>query len=315
MFGVSDDRAYIKEEVMTEVMTDSAPIEIRKQFQSDSWDMSQERAFMENLFCQRFNFFIVIFSLVIAGAASANTQKKLSAILLIGSALCLLVALTIYRIYAKLIWILKALHRNEGHPVAVSSKGMKEERGFWGLPFGVNWIIGFLIPLLCCAVLLYGSYLSITGTLTAADSPIPTTSQRERIVTKHASGTFEVKMSPQAPEDNVGDPTVGRMSLDKQFHGDLEAASKGQMLAVASDVQGSAGYVAMERVNGTLHGHKGTFALQHSGTMTRGAPQLSITVVPDSGTGEFVGLAGKMTNNIVDGKHFYEFEYTLAQSQ
>ncbi len=144
-------------------------------------------------------------------------------------------------------------------------------------------------------------------------SPLSKTDQKERTVTKHASGTFEVKMNPQT-EDKVGDPTVGRMSLDKQFHGDLEGTSKGQMLAVSStDVQGSAGYVAMERVNGTLGGRKGTFALQHSGTMTRGAPQLSITVVPDSGTGEIVGLAGKMTINIVDGKHFYEFEYTLAE--
>ena len=132
-------------------------------------------------------------------------------------------------------------------------------------------------------------------------------------MTKHATGTFEVKMSPQT-DDDVGDPRVGRMSLDKQFRGDLEGSSKGQMLAVSSpDVQGSAGYVAMERVNGTLHGRKGAFALQHNGVMTRGAPQLSIAVVPDSGTGELVGLAGKMAINIVDGKHFYEFEYTLAQ--
>lgn len=135
-------------------------------------------------------------------------------------------------------------------------------------------------------------------------------------MTKQASGTFDVKMNPQAPEDNVGDPTVGRMALDKQFHGDLEATSKGQMLAVSStEVQGSAGYVAMERVNGTLHGRKGTFALQHSGVMTRSTPQLSITVVPDSGTDELVGLAGKMTINIIDGKHLYEFEYTVAKPQ
>ena len=134
-------------------------------------------------------------------------------------------------------------------------------------------------------------------------------------MTKHASGTFDVKVIPQSPEANVGDPTVGRLSLDKQFHGDIEGTSKGQMLAVSTEVKDSAGYVAMERVIGTLHGHKGTFALQHSGTMTRGMPQLSVTVVPDSGTGELVGLAGKMTINIVDGKHFYEFEYTLAQSQ
>ena len=78
-----------------------------------------------------------------------------------------------------------------------------------------------------------------------------------------------------------------------------------------NDVKGSAGYVAMERVAGTLHGHAGTFALQHSGTMTRGTPQLYVTVVPDSGTGQLVGLAGKMEIRIVDGKHFYDFEHSL----
>ena len=134
-------------------------------------------------------------------------------------------------------------------------------------------------------------------------------------MTRHASGTFEVNMNPQSPEEDVGDPTVGRMALDKQFHGDIEGTSKGQMLAVSSDVPGSAGYVAMERVVGTLEGLKGTFALQHSGTMTRGTPHLIITVVPDSGTGELVGLAGTMTINIEQGKHSYEFDYTLAQSQ
>jgi len=132
-------------------------------------------------------------------------------------------------------------------------------------------------------------------------------------VTKHATGTFEVKLNPQAVEEKVGDPTVGRMSIDKQFHGDIEGTSKGQMLVTGTEVQGSAGYVAMERVTSALHGHRGTFALQHSGMMTRGTPQLSVTVVPDSGTGELVGLAGKMTINIVDGKHLYEFEYTLPE--
>jgi len=130
-------------------------------------------------------------------------------------------------------------------------------------------------------------------------------------VKKRASGTFEVKLSPQASEDNVGDPTVGRMSLDKQFHGDLEATSKGQMLTAGTDVKGSAGYVAIERVSGTLEGRSGTFALQHSGTMTRGAAELNITVVPDSGTGQLVRLEGRMTINIVEGKHFFDFEYTL----
>jgi hypothetical protein len=128
----------------------------------------------------------------------------------------------------------------------------------------------------------------------------------------HASGTFEVKMMPQADE-NISDPTIGRMSLDKQFQGDLDASSKGQMLAVRGDVAGSAGYVAMERVTGTLQGRTGTFALQHTGTMTRGVPEMSVTVVPDSGTGELTGIAGKMIVNIVEKKHFYELEYTLGE--
>jgi hypothetical protein len=130
-------------------------------------------------------------------------------------------------------------------------------------------------------------------------------------LTQHASGTFEVKLTPQPADEQVGDPIVGRLALDKQFHGDLDGTSKGQMLAVGTEVKGSAGYVAMERVNGTLHGRQGTFALQHSGTMTRGAPQLNVTVVPDSGTGQLVGLAGTMEIKIADGKHSYDLEYTL----
>jgi hypothetical protein len=130
----------------------------------------------------------------------------------------------------------------------------------------------------------------------------------------HAAGPFDVKLTPQSPEENVGDPSVGRMALDKQFHGDLGASSKGQMLSTMGDVKGSAGYVAMERVSGTLHGRKGTFALQHSGTMTRGTPSLTITVVPDSGTGELVGLTGTLEIHIVEGKHSYDFSYALPDS-
>ena len=141
---------------------------------------------------------------------------------------------------------------------------------------------------------------------------VPGTTSEEKAVTKQASGEFDVKMNPQV--DEKGEPTVGRMSLDKQFRGDLVGVSKGQMLAVMTDVSGSAGYVAMERVNGKLHGRTGTFALQHSGTMTRGTPQLVITVVPDSGTGELAGLTGRMTIDIVDGKHFYKFDYSLPRS-
>ena len=130
-------------------------------------------------------------------------------------------------------------------------------------------------------------------------------------MTSRATGTFDVKVIPQAPEDGAENPPVVRMLLDKQFHGDLEGTSKGQMLAAATAVQGSAGYVAMEQVDGTLHGRTGTFVLQHSGTMDHGKPQLSVTVVPDSGTGRLVGLSGRMDIIIEGGKHSYEFEYAL----
>jgi hypothetical protein len=117
-----------------------------------------------------------------------------------------------------------------------------------------------------------------------------------------ASGEFDVKLTPQPADESAGS-TVGRVTIEKQFHGDLEGSSKGQMLAVSTVVQGSAGYVAMEQVDGKLNGRRGTFALQHSGTMSRGEPLLSVTVVPDSGTGELAGLSGRMTIEIADGKH------------
>jgi hypothetical protein len=129
-------------------------------------------------------------------------------------------------------------------------------------------------------------------------------------MTMHATGTFEVQLTPQAGDD--GDGAISRFSIKKQFTGDLEGTSNGQMLAAATDVEGSAGAVAIERVTGTLNGKSGTFVLQHSGTMNRGIPQLTITVVPDSGTEELAGISGSMTINIVDGKHFYELDYTAG---
>jgi hypothetical protein len=123
-----------------------------------------------------------------------------------------------------------------------------------------------------------------------------------------AVGTFEVKMVPQ---ESVDDSTVARMTLDKQFQGDLEATSKGQMLAFMTGVKGSAGYVAMERVVGTLHGRAGSFTLQHGGTMTRGVPELSVTVVPDSGLDELAGLAGRMTIVVDASGHSYVFDYAI----
>jgi hypothetical protein len=152
------------------------------------------------------------------------------------------------------------------------------------------------------------------GTCTKSQAQVPGRVQKEKkaIMATHASGTFEVKITPQSPDDKAEGATVGKFSLDKKFQGDLEGISKGEMLAVSTPIQGSAGYVAMEQVTGTLNGRTGTFALQHTGTMNRGAPQLSVTVVPDSGTSQLVGLAGKMDIKITDGKHFYEFEYTIA---
>lgn len=123
-----------------------------------------------------------------------------------------------------------------------------------------------------------------------------------------------MKLNPQAADEAGGGVAVARMTLDKKFHGALEATSKGQMLAASSaTVKGSAGYVAMEVVAGTLDGKAGTFVLQHSATMNRGGPTLSITVVPDSATGELEGLVGKMNIVIASGKHSYEFEYSLAE--
>jgi len=122
-----------------------------------------------------------------------------------------------------------------------------------------------------------------------------------------------VKVAPIA-EDKADGSTLGRYSLDKQYHGDLEAMSKGEMLTAGSSVKGSAGYVAMERVSGTLNGRKGTFVLQHTGTMNRGTSSLTVSVVPDSGTDQLAGLTGTMTIIIADGKHSYEFEGTLPET-
>lgn len=131
----------------------------------------------------------------------------------------------------------------------------------------------------------------------------------------HATGSFDVKLAPQKPDNPQAEAAaLGRMSLDKQFHGDLEATSQGEMLSVLDKDKGSGGYVALERVNGKLQGRTGSFVLQHNATMTRGTPQLNIIVVPDSGTGELTGLTGSMTIRIEGGKHFYDFEYSIENA-
>lgn len=131
-------------------------------------------------------------------------------------------------------------------------------------------------------------------------------------MTKRANGTFEVKLTPLAAEEG-GDPALGRMSMEKQFHGGLEGVSKGYMLSAGTSVKGSAGYVAIERFTGALAARKGSFILQHNAFMNRGAPELSIRVVPDSGTGELTGLSGNLDIQIDAGKHSYTFEYSIDE--
>jgi len=133
--------------------------------------------------------------------------------------------------------------------------------------------------------------------------------QQESTMTNHATGTFEVKLAPQ--DDKSDDKSMARMTIDKQWHGELEGTSSGQMLTGGDAAKGSAGYVAMEKFTGTLKGRKGSFILQHSATMTKGEGQLTITVVPDSGAGELARISGKLTIKIESGKHSYDLEYQL----
>lgn len=125
------------------------------------------------------------------------------------------------------------------------------------------------------------------------------------------SGRFDVKLAP-LPAEPGADPSLGRMSIDKEFHGELQGVSKGQMLTGMTAVKGSAGYVAIERFTGSLAGRAGAFTLQHTGVMDRGAPSLTITVIPDSGAEQLAGVTGSMTIDVQpNGDHFYTFTYTL----
>jgi hypothetical protein len=126
-----------------------------------------------------------------------------------------------------------------------------------------------------------------------------------------ARGTFDVKVIPQGTPDSAEGIALGRMSLDKQFHGDLVATSKGEMLTSGQESNGSAAYVAIERVVGTLGGRRGSFALMHQGTMNKESQKLTVMVVPDSGTGQLTGLTGTMTITIIDKKHLYDFSYSV----
>jgi hypothetical protein len=129
--------------------------------------------------------------------------------------------------------------------------------------------------------------------------------------TNHATGPFEVKLTPLA--DKSLETSLGRMTAEKEWHGDVEGTSTAQMLTGGDVKTGSAGYVAMEKFTGSVKGRKGTFILQHSAIMTKGKGDLTITIVPDSGTDELKGIAGKLTIKIENGKHFYDLEYNLPQ--
>ena len=140
--------------------------------------------------------------------------------------------------------------------------------------------------------------------------------QKVEVMKDTAKGTFDVKVVQLAAEENIGDATIGRLSLAKTFSGDLAGTSKGQMLGSQSEaVAGSGGYVAMERFTGTLKGKKGSFILQHIGTMQGGKFDLNVMVVPDSGTGELTGISGTFKIVIEDNKHFYEFEYSISAAK
>ena len=139
----------------------------------------------------------------------------------------------------------------------------------------------------------------------------PSTPDSETHMTRTATGSFEVKLAPQPIEAQPEGSTLARMSIDKTISGDLQATTQGQMLSAMGSVKGSAGYVAMERVEGTLHGKRGSFVLMHRGVMDRGTPKLSVSVVPDSGSGELEGLSGDFDIIIEDGKHLYAFVYSL----
>ena len=151
------------------------------------------------------------------------------------------------------------------------------------------------------------------GLPAASQTPEAIPAQKDSTVTMHAKGTFDVKVAPVA-EDKANGSTLGRYSLDKQYHGDLEATAKGEMLTAGGDVKGSGAYVAVERVTGTLNGRKGSFALVHKGTMGGGSMHLDVSIVTDSGTDQLTGIAGMLNIIIADGKHSYELEYTLPDA-
>lgn len=140
-------------------------------------------------------------------------------------------------------------------------------------------------------------------------APAATASTLKELAMHHAAGQFEVKLKPVS----AADEPVMRMSLDKQFHGDLEASSIGQMMAGGNEANGARVYVALETVTGSLKGKTGSFVLAHRGTMTKASQALSVIIVPETGTGDLAGITGELGIDVRDGKHFYTLDYTLPE--
>jgi hypothetical protein len=177
------------------------------------------------------------------------------------------------------------------------------------------WYVGvlrmILLRLSLCAL---ASIFLSAGLLPCAGAQTHSASgqhKKDKLMAMHAEGSFDVKSTLLPADDATTGTSIGRVALDKQFHGDLDAASKGEMLGAGNPATGTAGYVAMEQVTGTLHGKSGSFALEHKGTLEGGKFEPNVTVVPGSGTGELTGIAGDMTITIAAGKHSYSFDYTL----
>jgi len=163
-----------------------------------------------------------------------------------------------------------------------------------------------VLILACCAVFL----CSMEGQTPQLKMP-----GKGPVMSRHAEGTFEAKTTPLAGDEALAGTLLGRYQLVKEYHGDLEGTSKGEMLAAGDPKSGNAGYVAIEEMKGTVNGHAGSFALQHIGLMENGAYKLSVVVVPGSGSGELKGISGTMEIIIAGGKHSYRFEYMLAGAE
>ena len=149
------------------------------------------------------------------------------------------------------------------------------------------------------------------GLLVSAQKPDTKSIAKDALMSLHAEGTFEVRNSPLGADDALNSTAIGRFALDKQFHGDLEGVSKGEMLGAGNPATGTAGYVAIEQFTGALDGRNGSFALQHFGTMEDNKFDLLVRVVPGSGTGELIGISGTMTISPINGKHSWKFDYNL----